>query len=268
MTKIPRERGRQLFGVNANNYARYRPPYPTAVFDLLEQEGGLFVGANTLEIGAGSGLATAVLIERGAKPLVAVEPDARFNPILQQITSPHDASATILSQPFEKVQLAPAQFDLAVSATAFHWVAQEAGLRKVSEQLRSGGLWEMWWTIFGDPRRPDPFRQATNHLLKPLTTSPSHQSPQPHFALDRAQRVADIARTGALLPPRIEEIGWTARLDVAQLRGLYGTFSPIQRQPETERERILDGLGEIAEEEFGGVVERPFLTVVYLSKRK
>ena len=56
--------------------------------------------------------------------------------------------------------------------------------------------------------------------------------------------------------------------NVAKLRGLYATFSPIQKQPEAKRERILDGLVAIAEKEFGGVVKRPFLTVVYLSKRK
>ncbi|MEM7116981.1 MAG: methyltransferase domain-containing protein [Chloroflexota bacterium] len=265
---IQQKEGRRLFGEDVGNYARYRPPYPTAVFTLLQQEKGLFPNANTLEIGAGGGQATAVLLEHGANPITLVEPDARFNSILQQLAQRHDAAATILNQPFEAVALAPNSFDLAVSATTFHWVGQQAGLVKVGQLLRSGGLWAMWWTIFGDPTRPDPFRQATDGLLQSLTKSPSHQTPRPHFALDKAQRTADLNQTGLFHLPHIEEIPWTVRLDTTQLRGLYATFSPIQKQPVAERERILDGLVEIAEKEFDGVVKRPFLTVVYLSKRK
>ena len=42
----------------------------------------------------------------------------------------------------------------------------------------------------------------------------------------------------------------------------------FSKQPVDEREQVLDGLVEIAEKEFGGVVERPFLTIVYLCQRK
>lgn len=268
MTAIQQEEGRQLFGGDVDNYARYRLPYPTAVFDFLEQESGLFPNAKTLEIGAGGGQATAVLLERGANPLTLVEPDVRFNPILQQVATRHDVPVTIINRPFEAAALTPNSFDLAVSATAFHWIEQRVGLVKVSELLRSGGLWAMWWTIFGDPQRPTPFHEATNHLLKPLAKSQTHHTQRQHFALDKEARLADLAWTGQFMVPRVEEIRWTATLDTEHVRGLYGTFSPILKQPEAERQRILDGLVEIAEKEFGGVVKRPFLTVVYLCQRK
>ena len=267
MTEIQRKEGRHLFGEDVDNYAHYRPPYPEQVFTLLQEEEGLFLGSHTLEVGAGSGLATTRLLNLGAKPMVIVEPDARFNAVLQEIAGSSNSPVTILNQPLEEVDLEPAVFDLAVSATAFHWIDQSIGLRKIAGLLRRDGLWAMWWNVFGDPSRPDSFRQATDELLKPLMPSPSHRH-RSHFTLDKAERLADIEKVGQLMPPRVEEIRWRLLLNMKQLRGLYSTFSPIQKQAPTERQRLLDALSTIAENEFGGIVERPMVTVIYLTRRK
>ena len=269
MDSIQREEGRHLFGEDVVNYATYRPSYPERVFELLEEEGGLYPGCHTLEVGAGSGLATTRLVELGAEPVVVVEPDSRFNESLQQIGRSFNSTVTILNQTFERVSFAPASFDLAISATAFHWVDQSIGLRKIADLLRKGGMWAMWWNIFGDASRADPFRQATDEVLKPLTRSPSHVNKgESHFALDKEARIADILNTGQMTLPRFELIRWTITLNVTQLRGLYATFSPIQKQDVASRKCILDELSAIAENKFGGIVERPMMTAIYLSRRK
>ena len=48
---------------------------------------------------------------------------------------------------------------------------------------------------------------------------------------------------------------------------LYGTFSPIGRLADAERERVLDGVEQVAAEEFGGRVVRPFVTAIYSARR-
>ena len=67
--------GRQAFGRDPAGYDAARPAYRDWVFDFLRERCGLVPDAVTFEIGAGTGTATRQLLERGANPLVAVEPD-------------------------------------------------------------------------------------------------------------------------------------------------------------------------------------------------
>jgi len=49
----------------AAEYATARPPYPRAVFEALAERGVIGPGVRVLEVGAGSGLATADLVAAG-----------------------------------------------------------------------------------------------------------------------------------------------------------------------------------------------------------
>jgi hypothetical protein len=41
----------------------------------------------------------------------------------------------------------------------------------------------------------------------------------------------------------------------------------VRRRPQPEQQRVLDTLVSIADDEFGGVVERPFVTSLYTGRR-
>ena len=60
---------------------------------------------------------------------------------------------------------------------------------------------------------------------------------------------------------------WTLVLDAAQVRALYATYSHFSVVEEPERSRLLDGLFEIAADQFGGRVERNMCTAVYTAQR-
>lgn len=62
------------FNAAAAQYAASRPSYPPALFDAIEELAGrTLAGARAADIGAGTGIATALLHDRGAE-VVAVEP--------------------------------------------------------------------------------------------------------------------------------------------------------------------------------------------------
>lgn len=125
----------------------------------------------------------------------------------------------------------------------------------------------MWWNIFNDPDRSDPFYDATTSLFRALARSPTAgERERPQFALDFEARTRDLTVAG-FEDIEGEAIPWTVRLDTAQLRDLYATFSPIARLARDERESVLDELAVIAEDSFGGRVERAFLTAIYTSRR-
>jgi SAM-dependent methyltransferase len=266
--RVARSEGAELFGSAAVAYPGTRPAYPDRVYELLVEHCGLAEGCRTVEVGAGSGQATQRLLETGARPLVAVEPDPGFAKALETLAQGSEGALVPVFATFESAQLREAAFDLAVSATAFHWLDRATGPRKLGACLRPGGWLALFWNVFGDPRLPDPFHEATVELLSGLAINPSHppEASLP-FALDRDARRSDFRAAGADRDFRVEEIRWTLRQSPRQVRALYATFSSIARLAERERETLLDRIESIAETQFGGTVERRIVTPVYLGRR-
>jgi len=195
--EISRREGRGLFGHAAACYQEARPDYPERVYELLVERCGLADGCRTLEVGAGSGQATRRLLELGAHPLLAVEPDRRFAKALESLAEASGHRLAPLFTSFESANVPRAEFDLAVCATSFHWLDPAAGRCKLGACLRAGGWLAVFSNVFGDPRQPDPFHEATERLLSDLAASPSHPSEKSlHFDLDVEARRADFRAAG------------------------------------------------------------------------
>jgi hypothetical protein len=125
----------------------------------------------------------------------------------------------------------------------------------------------MWWTHFGAGDEHDAFQAATNHLFVDTPDSPSgDRNGGPPFALDGGARLRDLAAAG-FVAPEVDLWRWTLRYDTTRLVGLYRTFSPIHALEPKNRKLFLRELARIADEQFGGCVERPFITVLYTAQR-
>ena len=264
MAELERRFGREAFGGDPANYDSARPPYPEATWQALRARAGLRAGIDILEIGAGTGLATRSLLAHRPRRIVAVEPDPRLAAYLAENIG--DPRLEVVGEPFETAPLEPASFDLVASATAFHWLDPIPALRCIRELLRPGGHVALWWNIFGEPGRTDAFHEATTHLFAGHPTSPSGGGTvRLPFGLDSAARGADFAAAGLVADPA-EVIRWTLRLDAHAMRRLYATYSNVTALPPEARKRLLDGLVEVAEQQFGGAVERNMATAIHIAR--
>ena len=104
------------FGRAADAYERSRPGYPAEAVARLVAELGIGPGQTVLDLAAGTGKLTRLLVEFGAD-LVAVEPSAamrsEFASVLPDIPV-HEGTA-------EQIPLADDSVDAVVVAQAFHW---------------------------------------------------------------------------------------------------------------------------------------------------
>jgi SAM-dependent methyltransferase len=253
-----------VFGRAAAVYAAARPGYPERVYDILRDRCHLGPATRVLEIGAGSGQATKRLVHAGAH-VVAVEPNAALAEQLRVQLNGAPRLELVVSA-FEEADLRPSSFDLVVAATSFHWLDPELALPKIASILRPGGWLALWWNVFGDPDKPDPFHDATETLLREAPLGPSAGSGGIPFALDVDARTAELERHG-FEDDEYEAERWTLRLDAMQTRRLYETYSNIARLPESQKEMILDEIERIAGEEFGGRVERQMVTSIFTAHR-
>src|SRR5690554_292518 len=56
LPEAPMKPAAERFSDRVDDYVRYRPGYPAAVLDLLEQECGLAPGSVVADVGAGTGI--------------------------------------------------------------------------------------------------------------------------------------------------------------------------------------------------------------------
>ncbi len=258
--------GRSLFGLRPDHYASARPNYPESIYSSLLEHNVLAPECSVLEIGSGSGLATKRLLELGADPLTAVEPDGRFAAQLASLVASHGSKLGVVHQAFEEVEL-DVVFDLAVAATSFHWLAPDVRVRKLAEVIKPGGHAALWWNVFQDPGRQDPFHDATANLLTSLAVSPSGAPDGLPFALNRSEREAEFAVSGKFRLILYSEAHWTLVLKTQEVGLLYEGFASIQRLPDVQRFSVLEELMAIAESQFGGVVERYMTSPLYVFER-
>lgn len=129
------------FNAAAAQYAANRPSYPPALFDAIEELAGHpLAGARVADIGAGTGIATALLHERGAE-VIAVEPGdgmaAQFRHALPDIP--------IVRGNGNSLPLADDSADFLTYAQAWHWTDTAQSVPEALRVLRPGGALALWW---------------------------------------------------------------------------------------------------------------------------
>jgi SAM-dependent methyltransferase len=264
-----REEGRRLFGADVAAYERGRPGHPPRVYELLVERCGLAPGAHVLEVGPGTGQATRRLLDLGAD-IVAVEPDDRLAEHIRSV-----GPVTVLNEPLEDMELPRDSFDLAVAASSFHWIDEDAGLAKLAAALRPGGWLALWWTHSGAEEPPNPFQQVLRPVIDELLATRGielEESPAvsagggPRFGLDVEGRLEALAHAG-FEHMEHELIPWSHTWDAAGISALFASFSPIIRLDDEARAAVLDAVQAVAERDFDGKVELPILTSLYTARR-
>lgn len=126
------------FSRQAESYRRARPTYPAALVDLLVEDANISPGGAVADFGAGTGLFTRMLIERGFR-VTAIEPN-------REMRNHSDVpEAQWVDGTFEESGLETSSQHWAVAAQAFHWADPKRSLKEIRRILTPGSLLTVLW---------------------------------------------------------------------------------------------------------------------------
>jgi SAM-dependent methyltransferase len=213
----------------ADAYEASRPSYPDALLDLLP----VGTGATVLDLGAGTGKLTRVLVRRYAH-VIAVEPLDAMRGLLEQVVPEAETHAGTA----EAIPLGDASVDAVFAAQAFHWFANEEALAEIARVLRPGGVFADVWN---DALDPSPLPEVYVARLEELFHA------APYTGMDDNRRT-EVVRGGPFGEPQLDGVDHEQVQDRASVLSFISSVSAVARLPEDQRAAILAELGELLPE--------------------
>jgi len=153
---------RTRFSDRAEDYAKYRPGYPEAMFDDL----ALVAGTVVADVGAGTGLSSEPFMNRGCV-VWAVEPNDAMRQEAHRRLGGRPGYRAVAGSA-EATGLSDASVDLVAAGQAFHWFDRSAARAEFVRILRPRGRAVVFWNV----REVDgsPFLRDYEELLQAHAT--------------------------------------------------------------------------------------------------
>jgi ubiquinone/menaquinone biosynthesis C-methylase UbiE len=209
------------FAKVAESYERRRPSYPADLVEWVVSRLGLGPGRTVVDVGAGTGKLTRLLVPTGAR-VVAVEPLDEMRAQLEAAVPEVEA----LAGSAEALPLPDASADAITVASAMHWFDLGVALPEMHRVLRPGG----GLAVVGQGRdSDDPLQDAVQEIVG-------------RHLPDRAELHGwrdGLAASPLFGPAKTFETRFEQLLDADGLAERVGTISYVARLPDAERAGLL-----------------------------
>jgi len=133
----------EKFTGKAGIYGKFRPSYPSGLIDYLYSEVGFGADSVIADIGAGTGIFSGLMLERGSA-VTCVEPNRDMLSAAKRALAEYD-KASFVETSAEDTRFPAASFDFITVAQAFHWFDRPRFKTESARILKRGGRVVLIW---------------------------------------------------------------------------------------------------------------------------
>ena len=246
----------------ATDYDESRPAYCQTLYQDLLAYQPLGPQSRVLEIGMGTGKATAPILETGCS-LTALEPGAHLARLAKARLA-HYANLVVVEKTLQDYECEDETFDLIYAATAFHWVPEEYGYPRVFAMLKKGGVFARFAYHAGpDVSRPE----LTADIQKVYDRIPSLSGKYNAFTDEQAKRRSEIARRYGFTETTYHIYHWTKAFSADAYMRLLRTYPNHMNLKEEERAALFSGIHH-AIMCHGGVIDVHYTADMQLARKE
>jgi SAM-dependent methyltransferase len=218
----------------AGSYERARPSYPAEAIAYVVGRGAIGPGCEVLDLGAGTGKLTRLLLPTGAA-ISALEPVAAMR---EQLVA-GAPEVDVRDGTAEALPYGDAAFDVVTIAQAFHWFDPPTALAEIRRVLRPGGRLFLLWNV-RDRRVPWVARMGDvmsedGKLERPYDS---------YHDIEYGQVIAESSRDFG--PVERWSHDWAQPCDEELLVDRAASVSVVGQLPEDRRAAVLDNVRQLA----------------------
>lgn len=240
-------------------YDRVRPEYPAALFDALFAYAADGLGRaphDVVEVGPGTGQATAALLAHGAT-VTAVELGPNIAAFLAAKYAAEPRLA-VRTAAFEVIDLSAGAADMVVAATAYHWLDPAVRVAKAHSVLRPGGVLAVIDTVqVESPADRGYFAASQSIYDRYFPGEDPGVAPRPEQV--RPPAIDELRASPLFDVPRLWTWPWDQRYETARYIDLVRSYSGTNRMPLDQREAFLADLAAFIDRDWDGYVVRPLV---------
>ena len=227
----------KTFDNAAANYEKSRPLYPETLYEDLFRYQPVGGSSSVLEIGVGTGKASLPVLETRCK-WFGLEPGAHLAAVAQNKFRAYE-NAALEEKTLQELVCPPESFDLIYAATAFHWIPEEYGYKRVYELLKSGGTFARFAYHAGvDRRRPELAEEIQSLYRKYFGSTEAPKA----FNEEDAKKLADLAAHYGFTDPVWQLYESTKDFTAEEYLELLTTYPDHMKLAEPDRRALFEGI--------------------------
>ncbi|REK75966.1 class I SAM-dependent methyltransferase [Paenibacillus paeoniae] len=134
---------KERFTNRVDNYVKFRPTYPQEAIDFLYEKLGFRSNSVIADLGAGTGIFSKLLLERGST-VIGVEPNEAMREAAVQALGGTERYRAVAASA-EDTGLPSQSVDFIVCAQSYHWFDRELAKAEFQRILKPGGKAVLIW---------------------------------------------------------------------------------------------------------------------------
>ena len=245
--------------------------YPPELYTDIFNYSGTNAENNALEIGAGTGKATAPFLLAGYA-VTAIEFGANMAEFIKEKYKEY-SNFSINVSAFEEVELCDNSYDLIYAASAFHWVNAEIGCPKAFRLLKSGGTFALFRNnlINGYEVSKETEDLYEKHYLSVYPANKQHSSPKTREELSspsgiyNGYRFYDMERYG-FVDTVMKFYDVTLSYNADEYIALLETHADHRSLPENNKAQLYAGIKEVINMHCGHC-KQDYLFQLYMGRK-